>query len=72
MLVLSRKRNEALVIGDQFGTNQIRVTVLKVQGESVRLGIEAPPHITIHRDEVHQRIQLEMEGQAAAHNQDAA
>ena len=72
MLVLSRKRNEALVIGDQFGDNQIRVTVLKIQGETVRIGVKAPPHITIHRDEVHQRILTEMESQATSQNQDAA
>ena len=65
MLVLSRKRNEALVIGDQANVNQIRVTVLKIQGDTVRLGIEAPPHISVHRDEVHERIQLETAQQSS-------
>lgn len=54
MLILSRKRNQALVIG-----GDIRITVLKTQGESVRLGIEAPSHITVHRDELHARILAE-------------
>ena len=62
MLVLSRKRREALVIGDQMSSDEIRITVLKVQGDVVRLGIEAPPHIAIHRDEVHERIQKEQNG----------
>jgi len=55
MLVLSRRRSQAIVIGDD-----IRVTVLKTQGDTVRLGIEAPPHVSIHRDEVHDRIQAEI------------
>ena len=54
MLILTRKRNEAIVIGEK-----IRVTVLKTQGDTVRLGIEAPPHVTIHRDEVHASILAE-------------
>ena len=55
MLILSRKRNQALVIGDD-----IRVTVLKTHGDTIRLGIEAPSHVSVHRDEVHARIQAEM------------
>ena len=54
MLVLTRKCNQVLVIG-----GEIRVTVLKTQGDSVRLGIEAPPHIAVHRSEVYQRILAE-------------
>lgn len=54
MLILTRKRNQALVIG-----GDIRVTILKTQGDTVRVGIEAPPHVTVHRDEVHARILAE-------------
>jgi carbon storage regulator len=54
MLVLSRKRDEQIVIGDA-----IRVTVVDVRGDKVRLGIEAPPDVTVHRREVWERIQRE-------------
>lgn len=47
MLVLSRKKNETIVIDDQ-----IRVTVLEVRGDKVRLGIDAPKDVGIHREEV--------------------
>ena len=52
MLVLTRRPEEKIVIADQ-----ITITIVKVQGKTVRLGIEAPGEIPIHRDEVHQRIQ---------------
>lgn len=51
MLVLSRKRNEAIVIG-----NGITVTVLAVDGDRVKLGIVAPAEVPVHREEVYQRI----------------
>lgn len=47
MLVLSRKRNEQIVIG-----SDIIVTVVSIRGGTVRIGIEAPPHVTVHRQEV--------------------
>jgi len=47
MLVLSRKRDERIVIGDN-----IVITVVDVRGDKVRLGIEAPPEIPVHRQEV--------------------
>lgn len=50
MLVLSRKLNEAIVINDT-----VRVTVVRVQGDRVRLGIEAPADVTVDRGEVHAR-----------------
>jgi carbon storage regulator len=51
MLVLTRRRGEGVAIGPD-----IRVTVLGMKGGQVRLGIEAPKTIEVHRDEVHARI----------------
>ena len=55
MLVLSRKLNEAIVINDT-----VRVTVLGVKGDRVRLGIEAPRTMTVDRGEVHARKAMEV------------
>lgn len=52
MLVLSRRANESIVIG-----GEVVVTVLEVRGDQVRLGIDAPRSVTIHREEVHAEIQ---------------
>ena len=54
MLVLTRKLGESIVIG-----NNVRVTVLEMQGKQVRLGIEAPPEVPVHRGEVYKRIEAE-------------
>jgi carbon storage regulator len=54
MLVLSRQRDESIVIGDN-----IVVTVVDVRGDKVRLGIEAPREISVHRREVYDAIQRE-------------
>jgi carbon storage regulator len=51
MLVLTRKPNESVIIGDT-----IAVTVLAVEGDQVRLGITAPKEITVHRQEVYEQI----------------
>ena len=56
MLVLSRHRNETIVLGDN-----IRVTIVDVRGDKVRLGIEAPADVSIHRLEVYEAIQREGE-----------
>jgi len=56
MLVLTRKAGESIVIG-----SQIRVTVLEMQGRQIRLGIEAPSEIPVHRGEVYERIREENE-----------
>ena len=54
MLVLSRKLNESIVINDN-----VVVTVLRVKGDTVRLGINAPGEIPVHRQEVHEKMQNE-------------
>lgn len=51
MLILSRRLNESIVIGDE-----VVVTVLEVRGDQVRLGIRAPKHVTVHREEVQREI----------------
>ena len=56
MLVLTRKAGESIVIG-----SEIRVTVLDLQGRQIRLGIEAPSEISVHRGEVYERIREENE-----------
>jgi carbon storage regulator len=52
MLVLSRKKNESIIINDH-----ITVTVIEIRGDKVRLGIEAPKDVTVHRQEVYEAIQ---------------
>ena len=55
MLVLSRQRGESIVIGD----NLIVVTIVDIRGDKVRLGIQAPGQIPVHRQEVYDAIQRE-------------
>lgn len=54
MLVLSRQRDESIIIGDN-----IVVTVVDVRGDKVRLGIDAPREVSVHRREVYEAIQRE-------------
>jgi carbon storage regulator len=60
MLVLSRRMGEALVIG-----GNIKLTVLGVSGGQVRIGIEAPREISVHREEIHDKIRQEQVGEAS-------
>ena len=57
MLVLTRRVQETVVIGE--GVRAIRVTVLGVKGSHVRVGIEAPKDVEVHREEIYDRIQRE-------------
>ena len=54
MLVLSRQKDESIVIGDD-----VYVTIVDVRGDKVRLGISAPKSISVHRKEVYEAIQRE-------------
>ena len=54
MLVLSRQRDESIMIGDN-----IVVTIVDIRGDKVRLGINAPSEIPVHRQEVYEAIQRE-------------
>ncbi len=61
MLVLSRQRDETIMIGDE-----VEITVVDVRGDKVRLGITAPPRIAVHRKEVYEAIRAENEQAAMA------
>ena len=59
MLVLSRKKNESVVIDDR-----IVLTVVEIRGDKVRLGIEAPREVPVHRKEIYDAIQIERTGES--------
>jgi carbon storage regulator len=56
MLVLSRKKNESIVIN-----NDIKIVVVEIRGDKVRLGVEAPREVPVHRREVYDAIQRSLE-----------
>ncbi|MGB0266628.1 MAG: carbon storage regulator CsrA [Pseudomonadales bacterium] len=64
MLILTRKVGESVLIGDG-----IKVSVLAVKGNQVRVGIDAPKDVSVHREEVRERLELE-EGKAASMESD--
>lgn len=61
MLVLSRKRNETINIGDD-----VTVTVVDIRGEHVRLGVKAPKQVPVHRKEVKDKIDAQKKAHAEA------
>lgn len=59
MLVLSRKKDEKIIIGDN-----ITLMVIEIRGDKVRLGIDAPKEVSVHREEVYNAIKRERNGAA--------
>lgn len=69
MLVLSRKKNESIVIGDQEKLGfEISIVVVEIRGDKVRLGVEAPQEIPVHRREVYDAIKRGADSAVNAHN----
>ncbi|TWU40259.1 hypothetical protein Q31b_36050 [Novipirellula aureliae] len=67
MLVLSRKKNESIIIN-----NDIKIVVVEIRGDKVRLGVEAPREVPVHRQEVYDAIQRSIEtGDVSIESQDA-
>ncbi len=66
MLVLSRQRDQSIIIGDN-----IVITIVDVRGDKVKLGIEAPREISVHRQEVYEAIQRENRQAALLKPEDA-
>ncbi len=67
MLILTRRTGETVMIG-----NEVTLTVLGVKGNQVRIGINAPKSVPVHREEIYERIKRELSGEEANGNvQDA-
>ena len=64
MLILTRRIGETLCIGND--DNKVDVMILGVNGNQVRIGINAPKHITVHREEIYERIQKEQSHREAS------
>jgi carbon storage regulator len=60
MLILTRRVGETVMIGDE-----VTITVLGVKGNQVRVGINAPKHVAVHREEIYERIKREQQGGAS-------
>ena len=67
MLILTRRVGETVMIG-----NDVTVTVLGVKGNQVRIGINAPKNVAVHREEIYERIKREQQGEAQGESQNAA
>ena len=61
MLVLSRQKDESIMVGDD-----VEITIVDVRGDKVRLGINAPRNISVHRKEIYIAIQKEKQNQEVA------
>jgi len=55
MLILTRRIGETLMVGDD-----VAITVLGIKGNQIRLGVDAPKDVSVHREEIYQRIQREL------------
>jgi len=64
MLVLSRMKDESIIIGDD-----IEITIVDVRGDKVRLGVNAPRDISVHRKEIYEAIQKEKKSQQQRTNE---
>ena len=60
MLILTRRVGETLMVGDE-----VTVTVLGVKGNQVRIGVNAPKDVAVHREEIYDRIKREKEGETS-------
>ncbi|MCW8092863.1 carbon storage regulator CsrA [Alteromonas sp. ASW11-130] len=65
MLILTRRVGETLMVGDD-----VTVTVLGVKGNQVRIGVNAPKEVSVHREEIYMRIQAEKSGQPGTPDSD--
>ena len=67
MLILTRRTGETVMIG-----NEVTLTVLGVKGNQVRIGINAPKSVPVHREEIYERIKRELQGDVDGNVQDPA
>jgi len=67
MLILTRRTGETVMIG-----NEVTLTVLGVKGNQVRIGINAPKSVPVHREEIYERIKRELQGDVVGNVQDEA
>lgn len=65
MLILTRRISESIIIGDD-----VKITVLGIKGNQVRLGVDAPKTISVHREEIYERIKNEKENSTADKHHD--
>jgi carbon storage regulator len=57
MLILTRRANEKLMVGDD-----VTVTVLSISGNQVRIGVNAPRHVPVHREEIYEKVKRQKSG----------